>query len=197
MNTLCAMAIALSLSPAQAPPKLVADADLRELSTYTLTMENVNKVDRINRALFEAAKQDPRYAEEIKLKAELEAIQKKDETTEAEDKRREQIQARLEVLESQEDNKTGLNMNNAKDLDAMAAQIQAFPPMMAALRKEGMTAREYSKFLLAMLQAGFAAGLQKAGLLKTTPEGVNPANIKFVIEHEEELKKLQGGGGMQ
>jgi hypothetical protein len=197
MNTLCALAIALSLSPAQAPPKLVADADLRELSTYTLTMENVNKFARINAAMLEAAKQDPRYAEQVKLKAELEALRKKDETTEAEDKRMEAIQQRLETLESQDDDK-GLNMSNAKNLDEMAASIQAFPPMMAALRKEGLTAREYAKFMLAMLQAGFAAGLQKAGMLKTTPEGVNPANIKFVIEHEAELKKLQpGGGGMQ
>ena len=60
--------------------------------------------------------------------------------------------------------------------------------MAAALRKEGLTAREYSKFMLAMLQSGFAAGLQKAGLLKQTPEGVNPANIKFIIDHEEDLK---------
>jgi hypothetical protein len=196
MTTLCALAIALSLSPAQAPPKLVADADLRELSTYTLTMENVNKFARVQKALIEVAKQDPRYAEEMKLKAELEALRKKDETTEADDKRMETIQARLETLESQ-DNNVGPNMNNAKNLDEMAASVQAFPPLMAVLRKEGLTAREYSKFMLAMLQAGFAAGLQKAGLLKTTPEGVNPANIKFVLEHEEELKKLQGGGGMQ
>jgi hypothetical protein len=30
-------------------------------------------------------------------------------------------------------------------------------------------------------------------MLKETPEGVNPANIKFVLEHEEDLKKLQQG----
>ena len=197
MTTLCALAIALSLSPAQAPPKLVADADLRELSTYTLTMENVNKFARVQNALLALEKQDPRYAEGAKLKAELEALRKKDEPTEAEEKRMEAIGMRLNTLESQEDDKPGLNLNDAKNLDEMSAKIQAFPPVMTILRKEGLTAREYSKFFLAMLQAGFAAGLQKAGLLKTTPEGVNPANIKFVIEHEEELKKLQGGGGMQ
>ena len=196
MTTLCALAIALSLSPAQAAPKLVADADLRELSTYTLTMENVNKFARVQNALVALEKQDPRFAESVKLKAELDALRKKDETTEADDKRMEAIALRLETLENQND-KPGLNMNDAKNLDEMAAKIQAFPPIMTILRKEGLTAREYSKFFLAMLQAGFAAGLQKAGMLKTTPEGVNPANIKFVIEHEEDLKKLQGGGGMQ
>src|SRR3954468_16423638 len=195
MITLCALAIALSLSPAQAPPKLVADPDIRELSTYTLTMDNINKLARIYEALGETMKQDPRYAEEVKLKAELEVIKKKDETTEADDKRSEEIGRRLYALEEQ--NKSGLNLNDAKDITQMAAKIQAYPPLMNLLRKEGMTAREYSKLFLALLQASFAAGFQQQGLLKTTPEGVNPANIKFVIEHEAELKKLNPGGGMQ
>jgi len=194
MITLCALAIALSLSPAQAP-KMAADADLRELSTYTLTMDSVNKVARINQGLLDAMKQDPKYAEQVKLKKELEAIRKKDETTEADDKRMEEIGARLQTLEEQ--TKSPLDMNNAKNLTEMAASIQSFPPLMNLLRKEGMSARDYSKFMLAMIQAGFTAGLQKQGLVKTMPEGVNPANVKFVLEHEEELKKLQGEGGMQ
>jgi hypothetical protein len=194
MITLCALAIALSLSPAQAP-KMAADADLRELSTYTLTMDSVNKVARINQGLLDAMKQDPKYAEQVKLKKELDAIKKKDETTEADDKRMEEIGARLQTLEEQ--TKSPLDMNNAKNLTEMAASIQSFPPLMNLLRKEGMSARDYSKFMLAMIQAGFTAGLQKQGLVKTMPEGVNPANVKFVLEHEEELKKLQGEGGMQ
>ena len=194
MITLCALAIALSLSPAQAP-KMAADADLRELSTYTLTMDSVNKVARINQGLVDAMKQDPKYAEQVKLKKELDAIKKKDETTEADDKRMEEIGARLQTLEEQ--TKSPLDMNNAKNLTEMAASIQSFPPLMNLLRKEGMSARDYSKFILAMIQAGFTAGLQKQGLVKTMPEGVNPANVKFVLEHEEELKKLQGEGGMQ
>jgi hypothetical protein len=75
----------------------------------------------------------------------------------------------------------------------MAAGIQKEPRLAGALRREGLTPREFSKFMLAMLQAGFAAGMQKAGLLKTTPEGTNAANIKWVIEHEADLKKMQTG----
>jgi len=51
MYTLCALAIALSLAPAQGTPKIVADPDLREMSTYTLTMDAVNKFARINQGL--------------------------------------------------------------------------------------------------------------------------------------------------
>jgi hypothetical protein len=193
MMTLCTLVLALTLAPAQAAPKLVADPDLREMSTYTLTMDSVNKVERINRAMYDALKQDPRYAEQIKLQKERDALRKKDERTEAEDTRVEEIDARLEVLEERD--KSPLDLNDAKDITQMAAKFQAFPPLTAALRKEGMSARDYAKFFLAMLQAGFAAGLQKAGLLKQTPEGVNPANITFVLEHEAELKKLQAEAG--
>lgn len=194
MTTLCALAITLSLAPAQAAPKMVPDPDIKEMSTYTLTMDNLNKVVRITRAMEEYAKKDPKYGEEIRLKKEQETLRKKDELTEADEKRLEAIGQRLEELDNQ-DNDSGLNLNDAKNIDEMAAKINKFPPMATILKTEGMSAREFSKFMLAMLQAGFAAGLQKAGMLKTTPEGVNPANIKFVLDHEEDLKKLQGGSG--
>jgi hypothetical protein len=194
MNTLCALAIALSFHGSVQATKASADADLRELAAYTLTMESLNKVVRINEAMYVALKKDPRYGEQVRLQQELDALKKKDETTEAEDKRMEDIGARLEVLE--EANKDTVNMGDAKNITEMAAQVQKFPPLSAALRAEGMAPRDYAKFMLAMIQAGFAAGLQKSGLLKETPEGVNPANIKFVLEHEADLKKLQGPGGM-
>ena len=195
MYTLCALAIALSLAPAQGTPKIVADPDLREMSTYTLTMDAVNKFARINQGLLALQKQDPKYAEQMKLEKELEVLRKKDEPTEAEDKRKDEITERLAALEAQKD--SGLNTGDARNLNEMAAKIEAFPPVMNLLRKEGMSAREYAKFTLAIIQAGLTAGLQKQGLLKTMPEGVNPANVKFMIEHEEELKKLQDSGGMQ
>jgi len=196
MTTLCAFAIALSFyGPPQAAPKIVADPDLREMAAYTLTLDTLNKVTRVNQALYAAMKKGPRYAEQTKLQAELDAIQKKDETTEADDKRQEAIEARLEALEKSDDD--SMNMGDAKNLDEMAARVQKFQPMLAALKAEGMAPREYAKFVMALIQAGFAAGMQKAGMLKETPAGINPANIKFVLEHEAELKKLQVGGSMQ
>src|SRR4051812_4898740 len=153
MYTLCALAIALSLAPAQAAPKMVADADMRELSTYTLTMDTVNKVARITKGIEDTMKQDPKYAEQLKLKKELEALRQKDDRSEAEDKRVEDIQARLATLEEQ--TKSPLDMNNASNLPEMAASIQRFPPLNNLLRQEGMTARDFSKFMLAMIQAGF------------------------------------------
>lgn len=195
MTPLCALTLVLSLSSPLVPqgtPRASADPDLRELASYTLTMDTVNKVDRALRSMITELKKDPKFAEAGRLRTELDALRKKDETTEAEDKRIEEIEAKLETLEN--DNNP-LGMDDAKTISDMAAKIQKTPVVASALRREGLTPREYSTFMLAMIQAGFAAGLQKSGLLKETPEGTNPANIKFVLDHEQELAKLQQGWG--
>jgi hypothetical protein len=54
-----------------------------------------------------------------------------------------------------------------------------------------MSAREFSKFTLAMFGAALAASLQKSRMLKELPKEVNPDNVKFVLEHEAELQRLQ------
>jgi len=83
---------------------------------------------------------------------------------------------------------------NANDsLADMARRYQSVAPFDAALRKEGLTAREYATFSMALLQAGMAAAAQKMGA--KLPEGVNPANVKFVQDHEADLKKMQSMGG--
>lgn len=194
MNTLCALAIVVSLVPALPPQsaaaKVRSDADMKELATYTLTMDTLNKVDRVIQRVTAEMKKDPKVIETTKLKAELKALTDKDDTTEAEDKRMETIRERLEALESSDDNNS-MSVGDGQDLNAMAAKIQALPAAASALRAEGLSAREFSKFMVALLQAGLAAGMQKAGLIKTTPEGTNPANIKFMLEHEAELQKMQ------
>jgi hypothetical protein len=55
--------------------------------------------------------------------------------------------------------------------------------------------REFAKFSLAMLQASMAVGAkqmtEKMGKPFVLPEGINAANLKFVQEHQAELKKMQ------
>ena len=54
--------------------------------------------------------------------------------------------------------------------------------------------------MMALVQASIAAGFKKSGMLKELPAGVNPENVKFVEEHEAELRAMQeklnklGGG---
>ena len=180
------LVVSLTVSVPQAGKPL--DPDLKELSTYTLTMDTLNKADRAMRAAMAEVKKDPKFQEVQKLKAELEAIQKKDDPTEAEQTRAETIERRIDELEEQV---TPMNMKDASTISEMAASIQKEPRVANALQREGLAPREFAKFMMAMIQAGFAAGMQKAGMLKTTPEGTNPANIKWFLEHEAEIKKLQ------
>ena len=187
MTTSCALALVVSLAAAGQAPK-PSDADVKELSSYTLTMDTLNKVDRAMRAVMVEMRKDPKVQEIQRLQTELEALRKKDQTTEEEDRRIETLGLRIEELESEA---SPLKMNDVATISEMAAMIEKEPRMSAALQRESLTPREFSKFMLAMFQAGFAAGLQKAGLVNTTPEGTNPANIKWIIEHEADLKKMQ------
>lgn len=194
MTTWYALAIVLSLTSTplsqSAAVKAQTDADMKELASYTLTMETLNKVDRAMRGMMVEARKDPRSQELATIEADLEALEKKgreSELTEADDKRIETLEARREAIKSD----YSLNMSDAATITDMAAKIEKFPPMMTALRSAGLTARDYAQFTMAMLQAGMAAGMQKAGLLKETPAGTNPANIKWILEHEAELTKMQ------
>ena len=196
MITLCALVVSLPLAalPTQVP-KAASNADLKELSTYTLSMDTLNKVDRAMRGFAIAMKKDPKVQEAMKLEADIKALEKKfqeTEPTEADQKRLEDMEAKLDALK---DTYGSLNMSDAQNISDMADKIQKFPPMAAALQREGLTARDYAKFMMAMLQAGLAAGLQKAGMLKELPEGTNPANVKWIIDHEADLKKMQEGWG--
>jgi hypothetical protein len=190
--SVCALALAVA-APSQTA-KGTGNADLKELSTYTLSMDTLKKVDRAMRSFAVEMKKDPKVQEAMKLEADIKALEKKFEDTEpseADQKRLEDMEAKLEALKDH----GSLNMNDAQTISDMAAKIQKFPPMMAALQREGMTARDFAKFTMAMLQAGLAAGLQKSGLLKELPEGTNPANVKWILDNEAELVKMQQAWG--
>jgi hypothetical protein len=177
----------VTIASAQAPPALSNDADTKEVAAYKLTMAAINKVDRAMRTAFVEMKKDPRFQERITLETELTTLRKKDEPTEAEQKRIEELEAKKEQLEASDP----LQLNDAKNLDEMEAAIRKFPPLANALQQEGMTPREYSVLLMAMVQAAFAGGMQKSGMLKELPPGINAENVKFVLDHQAELQKMQ------
>jgi hypothetical protein len=127
----------------------------------------------------------------MKLSKELDALKKKEERTEAEDKRVEDLEARIEKLDAANDNDEG----PTNTLSDMERKVNSIPYMSAALKQEGVSARDYAKFTMAMVQASFALGAkqmtEKMGKPFTLPEGMNAANLKFVQEHEAEIKKME------
>jgi hypothetical protein len=164
------------------------DADSREIAAYRLTLPNLKKVMNVNRSVFKAMMQDPKVQETLKIDAEIDAISKKADLTEADDKRLAELEARKEVLEEALDHPLG---GETRSLDEMEARIKRYAPMQQALQAEGMAPREYAKFWMAFLQAAFAHGFQKSGMLKQLPADVNPENVKFIAEHEAEITAMQ------
>lgn len=166
-----------------------ADPDLKEVSSYRLTMDAVNKVDQVTRAMAAELKQDPKMRQRMAIEQELETLNKKDDPTEAEQQRIQQLEAQREQMEKEEP----ALFDNTNSLSDMEAAIQKFPPLANALRKTGMAPREYAKFMMAMMQAALAYGFQKSGIKMEDAKltDVQQANIKFIGEHQGELQKLE------
>ena len=165
------------------------DADLKEIASYKLTMETVEKVKVATRAMIAEIKKDPKYQQLLKLEAEIEALEKKDDRTDAEDAKLAALNEDKEKLESASDGP--LSLGQANSLSEMEANIRKSPPIANALQSAGMSPREYSTFMMAMIQASMVAGFKKAGMMKELPKDVNPENVKFIEEHEAELKAMQ------
>src|SRR4029079_11575629 len=177
----------LGASPRSAG-RAYAGADLKELSTYTLTMDTIYKINRVMQNYATEIKKDPRFAQLLRVQAEIEALKKKDERTELEERKLGALEAQERQIDEQTPNP--LSLNDAGTLNDWSAKLQKDRVVAAALQKEGMTATAFSRAFAALIQAGLAAGLQKAGI-KQIPEGTNPANVKLVIDHEAELQKMQ------
>lgn len=189
MHSITALILTAALStssPAtQATPQ--ADRDMKEIASYRLSMDTVKKVDVAMRAMFDEMAKDPRFQASIKLEAELQALNEKEERTEAEDRRIEELEREKEKIDSE----NPFDLGSANTLSEMEAQVQKLPPMANALRSAGLTPREYSKFMLAMLQAGMAAGMKKSGLIKELPKDFPAENVQFMLDHEAELTAMQ------
>ena len=170
-------------------------ADTKELASYRLTMETTKKVYALFRAIGQEMASDPKFQALQNTKAEIAALSKKDDLTDAESARLEKLEMQAEEQEEalEQANSAG-NMSNAQSLNQMEAAIKANPRFVAALSKVALTPREYAKWTLASLMAGMVAGFQKSGVLKELPKDlkeVNPENVKFIIEHEAELTAMR------
>ena len=179
--------ITLSLAANVAAQGADSNTDLKEVTSYRLTMEGLKKVQTATRLMAAAMKNDPRHQASLKLEAEIEALEKKDELTDAEQTRLESLQQKKEELEAND------TFGDTDTLSDMAAAIAKEPAMASALKQAGMTPREYATFTMAMLQAAMVVGFKKSGLIKETPKeaGVNLENVKFVEDHAAELEAMQ------
>ena len=180
-------------------------ADEKELASYTLTLATLKKVSAAMKGMAQEMMADPRYQSLMKLDEQIESLEKqlevleeKDELSDAESKKMESLSEQIEKMRERKEQaedamqSNAPNMNNAQSLDDMERGIAAFTPMARALKREGLTPREYSKFMLSMLQAGMIWGMSQGKVdYAKLPAGVNPENIKFIAAHQAELAAMQ------
>src|SRR5258706_10379984 len=185
-----ALAIAATLllaATAAAQPRRATqgDPDLTELAAYRLTTATLQRVIVVADAFGQALQSDPKYRSFIAAQKELKALQAKDEPTPADAQRMEALEEQLEQMSDAID-----GGGDAQTLADMERKIAAMPHMAEALAKASLSPREYAKFNLTLIQAGFVAGMKKAGQLRQLPRGVSMENVQFVIDHEKELAEL-------
>ena len=187
------LALALTLAFAATAVAQTLSADEKALSTYRLTMPNLKKVFAALESMMQEMSKDPKFQEQQKLKAQIKALQDKDELTEAQEAELEKLRERSAVLEEEIDRmQESTGTSNPKTLDEMEASIKKQPMAMRALTAQGITAREYSLTLMALLQASMAEGFSQGKAdLNNLPAGINPENVKFVRENKDALAQMQ------
>lgn len=170
---------------AQARRAAQGDPDMAELAAYRLNIATLQKVIVATQAFGQALQNDPKYKGYMAAQKELETLQAKEEPTPVDEKRIEALEQQLEQMSEAID-----GGGDAQTLADMERKITAMPHMPEALAKAGLTPREYAKFNLSLIQAGFLAGMKKAGQLRQAPPGVSMENVQFVIDHEKEIAEI-------
>lgn len=201
--TICLLTITVAL-PLSAQGTLSADE--KELASYKITMPTLTKVMAIMRAVGQEALKDPKYQQLAKLEeqiadleAQIEKLEAKEELTKADETKLESLNGQVEKLREQKDRMEAAaeaaednSMANAKTLTEMEQGINKTPMFARALAGQGLSAREFSKFMLSMMQAGMVYGFSQGKVdYATLPPGVNPDNVKFVAEHQAELEAMR------
>ena len=159
----------------------------------------------VMRSMAKEMMQDPKYQQAMKIEKQIEGVEAevakleaKTEMTEAEGKKLEALNEQLEKLQSQKEqieetiDTDNPMSSNSKTLTEMEQNIGKVSVFTRALEREGLSPREYSKFMLALLQAGMVHGLSQGKVdYSKLPPGVNADNVKFIDEHKAELEALQ------
>jgi hypothetical protein len=185
--------MAAATATAQTKPRAAAenDPDIAEIAQYRLTTATLQKVTVATHAMAQALAADPKYKDLMAAQKELNALHAKEEPTEAEQKRIEELETKVETMQQSLDaDKNGGKNEDAKTIDDMVRMMGKIPHMNDSLQAAGLAPREYAKFVLVTMQASFAAAFKKSGQLKELPPGMLAENVQFVVDHEAEIKKM-------
>jgi len=79
----------------------------------------------------------------------------------------------------------------------LAARLENYPGLAAALADAKITPREYAKFALALVGAHLAHEFVKAGVIQNVPAGAPRLNVDFVSAHEAQVTAVLGDLGVR
>lgn len=174
------------------------DGDVAEIRQFRLSMQKVNALVAVYEAVGAEQQNDPKQRALKARRAELESLRGKEEWTDADERRIEQLEREVEEAEEAQDAELGF-MEGDASLSDMARRIERSPVVSRAVRSAGLTPREFAVAHAAFFQASMAHGFQKAGALKQLPKEVSPENVRFVAQHEAEINaisaRLKASGG--
>ena len=177
-------------APSTLSPKQVAEA--AEYKAYRLSMPVLTRVDAATRSFTTTIKNDPAYRALLDASREYDALENNPSRTPADEARMEQLKKRLDA------SPFGSTSGDNQSLDEVEAEIAKMPPMANALKANGVTPREYAKFIGVLVQAYVVAASQALGAQANTPDaqlgaalagglfGTNlaPENVKFVMANQ-------------
>jgi len=184
---LTTLLVALATAPAAAQGNTGA-ADAREVQAYRLTMPKLNQLNQAMADLRRQRDADPAYQRVLTKKKELARLSEKDEPSDADRDRMDQLQAEIEEAERAEDEPE----DKDQSLSGLAQRMAADPRIAGALKRAGLAPREAATMQLALFQVGFAVGLLESGTIKEIPKDVNPDNVKFYQANRAAIEALTG-----
>lgn len=77
-----------------------------------------------------------------------------------------------------------------EDTPKYIARMEASPKMRAAIEAAGLSVRDYANITETLMGAMMAQGAVEAGQLKAIPDGIDPASVEFVKQHNAEIQAL-------
>lgn len=181
-----------SPTPIVAAP--VQTSDEQEVRAYRLTMPKLQQLAAAAAELATLEAAHPQAQALAKVEQERRRLQEKEELTDAESARLDQLNEEVDRLERDDDDDDAEEAiaGPSQTLSDMVQRLDKVPGVAAAIRRAGLSTREFATMQLALLQASLTYGIMKASGRTTLPASVdvNPDNIKFVQQHEADIERV-------
>jgi hypothetical protein len=114
------------------------------------------------------------------------------------DKIKSYLQAQVNLAHAAEANpKMGDPAQNVSEenVTQYAARLEADATMRAAIEKAGLSTRDFARIGDTLTGAMMTEAALKGGQLKKIPDGIDPASVQFVKQHDAEIKAMMAGMG--